>query len=78
MAGGKWSLEGSQLSTTTDFGMGGAGMHMIGHAHTFNCRIVGNLWFYDGRQQENNDLHIEQVWERQQPQEADSVDGSTK
>ncbi len=77
IACGKWSIKGDQFSATPEFGMGTAFSSVKGTKNTFTCKIDGNRWFHAGLLRKY-DLTLEEVWERQRPQDAEPKDGSTK
>ena len=74
MAGGKWSLKGDQFSTTPTYGMGSRFSGLKGNMHTYTCKIIGDRWYFAGKLQESG-LTIDEVWERQRPDESESKDG---
>lgn len=77
---GKWSLQGDQFSETIESGMGGSFLAVKGLKNTLTCKIVGDRWYSSGKIQiyETSSLTIEQVWERQRPENPESKDDSTK
>jgi hypothetical protein len=76
---GKWSLQGDQYSETPEFGRGGSFLAVKGLKNTFTCKIVGDRWYSSGKLKiHESSLNLEEVWERQRPEDPESNDDSTK
>ena len=59
-AGGKYTLDGNKYTESIDYGLGMD--TYLGHKHTFNIKVEGDMFFLSGYLADS--LKIEEIWQR--------------